>query len=129
MEENKEEARSLSQFSTITDNNTSEHDNGECEESKEQQVILSDFIREHDLLPTPHEGATTFRNAYLEMAISLWKPRYAQPRADPASISEYIFNYKTSENLYNNKGKGKFPAKKREKGKSPTKKFKLHDIL
>ena len=35
MEENKEEARSLSQFSTITDNNTSEHDNGESEESKE----------------------------------------------------------------------------------------------
>ena len=72
-EENKEDASSLSQFSSITNNNVSEHDNDEREEFKEQQIMLSDFIREHDLMPTPHERASTFRQSYLKVAISLWE--------------------------------------------------------
>ena len=111
IEENKEEARSLSQFSPIPNNNTSEYDDDGREESKEQQIILSDFIREHDLIPTPHEGASKLKEAHLEDALCLWKPKNAKRRAEPASVAEYIFNYKTSEMLYNNKGKGKFPTR------------------
>ena len=113
IEENKEEARSLSQFSPITNNNTSEHDDDEREESKEQQIILSDFILEHDLMPTPHEGALTWKEAHLEVALCLWKPKNAKRKAEPVSVAEDIFNYKTSETLYNNKGKGKFPTRKK----------------
>ena len=102
------ESTSVSQFSPITNNNTSENDKRELEESKEQQLILSDFIREHNLLPNPHEGALKWKEAYLEVAQSLWKPANAVPTTEPASVARHIFNYKTSEKLYKDKGKGKF---------------------
>ena len=111
IEENKMESTSVSQFSPITNNNTSENDNKDLEESKEQQVIFSDFLREHDLLPTPHGGALKWKEAYFEIALSLWKPLNAQRSTKPASVDEFIFNYKTSEKLYRDKGKGKFTSK------------------
>ena len=112
IEENKMESTSVSQFSPITNNNTSENDNEELEESKEQQVIFSDFTRKHNLLPNPHEDAFKWKEAYLEVALSLWKPINAQRSTKPASVDGYIFNYKTSEKLYRDKGKGKFTSKK-----------------
>ena len=111
IEENKEEATSLSQFSPITNNNISENDNEALEESKEQQIVFSDFVREHDLLPTPHEGALNWKEAYLEVALRLWKPIVVQRIAEPATVSGCIPNYKSNEKLYKNKGKGKFTSK------------------
>ena len=78
-------------------------------------------------MPTPHGGALKWKEAYFEIALSLWKPLNAQRSTKPASVDEFIFNYKTSEKLYRDKGKGKFTSKMNWKCKYSTK-VQVHNL-
>ena len=63
-------------------------------------------------MPSHHEDAFKWKEAYLEVALSLWKPINAHRSTEPGSIAGFTNNYKTSGKLYRDKGKGKFTSKK-----------------